>query len=242
MFKLDWKDIGVTTQMHRYLEKVKLTPSQRNEVTQAMEVLRDDEVKKTKVGDLARARRLLGELKVPATLALVARLRESGTLNPVVWAWHNDLTSTLGEALGAFVVSQDVAVGKRDLILEEWRKDGKRPLVISLGIGQAGIDLSATSTAIITEPDWTPAVLSQAEMRTFVPGGPDISTYYLLTDHPADMAVTQRLLKKVVAASAIGVPAADVDFEAFLDTAPDPKDAVNAWLDSVMEDNNDFIW
>jgi len=243
LYKLDWSDIGVTTQVHRHLERVKLSVPQTAMVTQALESVRTSDTI-TKIGDIARSRRLLGAFKLPAAVDLVLKLWSSGCRNPIVWVWHQDLLKQLGKMLpGSYVVGQHVATKRRDEILEEWRRDGSKPLVISIGIGQAGIDLSATNTAIFAEMDWTPAVLSQAEMRPFVPGGDDVQTYYLVTSHPADVAVSQRLLAKVAIASAVGVPAADLAFGAFLEEKVDNADAIIAdWLGRILEDTDDFTW
>jgi hypothetical protein len=69
-------------------------------------------------------------------------------------------------------------------------------------VAQVGIDLSHSHMPIFVEIDYTPAMVSQAEMRTFKPGQA-MNVTYIVADHFADRKIAQALFRKLEASSPV---------------------------------------
>jgi hypothetical protein len=236
-----WRDIATdAAPIHRAVRSVELTSGERTAIDE--EVKRVYGTQRPKIADLANLRRMLGERKVAVALQHLAELRAKGTTNPVVWCWHNELTDTMSKALDTpYVISSKIAPGKREQRLDEWRTKRDRPLVISIAIGQTALDLSASDTAVFVECDWTPAVVSQAEMRTYLAQRPSYVTF-LLTDHWAELQVVESLLSKLQVANHVGAPAGDATMAHVFERREAPEQSVAEWLDAVVAEEQEFVW
>jgi len=97
-------------------------------------------------------------------------------------------------------------------------------LVLTIGVGQVGIDLSKARHAIFSEISYTPTELDQARMRTFSPDRPMTETF-ILCDHAVDYRLVITILRKCDQGRDLGVPAAalevDILKEAFELEEPD---------------------
>lgn len=165
----------------------------------------------TTVGDLATLRRLLGEVKLQTAIDRAREFMENG--EPVViWVHHRAIGKRITKAVAnhAYLVLGETPVSDRDATLDAWRADPTGCLVISLGVGQTAIDLSHAAHAVFAEQDWTPAVVSQAEFRTFSPTRP-MTVEYLVADHLVDRKIVDALVEKVARAQRLGLSAAETD-------------------------------
>jgi hypothetical protein len=153
---------------------------------------------------LSTWRKLAGSHKIQRTVDLALQVDGPS----VVWTWHKDVAHEIGERFveasiesegehsrDAYVITGDMNPANRDLVLDEWRKTNSL-LVMTLAVGQAGIDLSHSTNTIFAEFDWTPAVIAQAEMRTYHMSRPMTATY-VTTGHPVEMGMLRSLMNKV---------------------------------------------
>ena len=157
---------------------------------------------------LARYRRLIGKTKVTATVELAERYLTAGQ-SVVVWTWHKDIANEIAAQLSrSFLITGDTPVHTREAIRIVWEHHEPSALVMTMAVGQAGIDLSAAPHAIFAELDFTPAVIAQAEMRTFSSSRP-MTVDYVVVDHWVEKKLVDTLNEKLRTADLIGVPAAD---------------------------------
>ncbi len=212
MLRRTWADVRADLPpTEREVRIIRLTEEQRRRVDFRAEEFRTSDATNT-IATLSRLRRALAEAKVE--LAADEALNVLCRGEPVVvWAWHKGPFETLRN-LFAFrgfqpiVVTGDVGQDERDRRLEEWRASKHRPLLATLAVGQVGIDLSHARTCIFCELDWTPAILGQAEMRTFSPVRP-MRAVYIATDHDVEAGIVDILRRKLSAADLMQVPAAE---------------------------------
>lgn len=152
-------------------------------------------------------------------LAVDLALRSTATPQPVVmWIWHRKVAAAIAKKLTVkkvpcFVVTGDDNLKARDLLMDAWRETTNGALIISIDVGQVGIDLSHAHHAIFVEIDWVPLRISQAEMRTFAPERP-MSADYLVLNHELDLALVAALQAKIDTGNAAGMAAAGSMFRA----------------------------
>lgn len=219
MLRRTWQDVQAhLPATERAVETAELPQGERFQIDLLAEQARGVLARKrVHVGELARYRRVVGLCKVEPAIDCARRFLGGG--EPVVlWTWHKDVARRIattihahadaGEAQHqpAFLITGDTPhPGK---VLDVWRAAPPAALVITLAVGQSGIDLSHARHAVFAELDWTPAVVAQAEMRTFSPARPGTVTY-IAVDHDVDRALAEALHEKCKLAQVIGTPAAE---------------------------------
>lgn len=165
------------------------------------------------IGHLARCREQLSHIKAPFAVDEAVRMLDRG--EPVViWTWHvglaEKITDYLTKALGdrAFLLTGDVAGPQRDEAIKAWNEHPAAALVCTMAVAQVGLDFSHARLAIFAEIDYTPAILAQAEMRTYAPTRP-MNVTYVVANHLIDQRIVAALTKKLDAANPLGVGAAN---------------------------------
>jgi len=213
MLRRTWADVRTDLPpIERSIEIADVPAKKTREIEMASEAIRKADSRRTLVGRLANYRRLVGAVKVAPTVELAERYLAAGE-SVVIWAWHRDVATMIMNQLidlrrGAFLVTGDTPDVQRGGTFAAWAQTSPAALVITMSVGQVGIDLSAARHCIFAELDWTPANVAQAEMRTFSPDQPMTATY-VVVDHETDRALVQALWQKCSLADAIGTPAAD---------------------------------
>lgn len=189
-----------------------LTPTQRREIDFAAENLRKSLYTNT-AGELARYRAAIGAAKVDTTVEYGMKiLRRNEPV--VVWAWHKPTARLLEEAFkqaGAktFLVTGDTTpIAKREALIEAWRQSEPAVLILTIAIGQVGIDLSHARYALIVEVDYTPALMEQTEMRVFNGVQPVFITY-IVVDHNSDRRMIDALGAKLARTRPLDLQAAE---------------------------------
>ncbi len=212
MLRRTWEDVaGELPATTRSVEFVELTVEQKYEIERDLEIKGSDT--RTLIGDQSRLREGLSRVvKGPTCVNLATQILDSNE-RVVLWTWHTKLAEELnvrlsGQGYTSFVVTGETTEKKRNSTLDLWRQTPASALIITLGVGQAGIDLSASSHAIFAEVDYTPAVMSQAEMRTFSSERP-MNVTYVISDHPIEMAIVKTLMRKCRMAAQTGLPTAE---------------------------------
>lgn len=171
-------------------------------------------------GYLATLRRKLAEVKIKPACEIAKRAALDGH-KVVLWIWHNEIGDKLTDALAkdwatlrTFRLQSTDSGLKRESIIDAFRQiDGPAFLVASMGVGGVGLDLSCSDYAIFVELDWTPAVLQQAEMRTFHMSRPHV-VVYLHADDPVETRLIEALDVKNSFAKALGLSASEIEREA----------------------------
>ncbi len=189
MLRRTWEDVSdELPKIDRSVEVLGISKADRRKIDSAVEQLQTTTDHKTYVGKMAQYRRLLGDLKVERAVDLAEELLRAE--EPVViWTWHVDTAERIVAEIQksgyeASMISGRQPQSVRDNRIDTWRLTNGA-LVVTLSTGQAGIDLSHARHCIFAELDWTPAVIAQAEMRTFSIARP-MTVTYLAVDHEAD--------------------------------------------------------
>jgi SNF2 family DNA or RNA helicase len=165
--------------------------------------------KSSTIGHLSRYREQLSHIKAPAVIAEATTMLDRG--EPVViWTWHVELAKKIAEELGerAFLLTGDVSGAKRDIAIAAWNAHPAGALVCTMAVAQVGLDFSHAHLAIFAEIDYTPAILAQAEMRTYAPTRP-MNITYVVANHLIDQRIVFALTRKLDAANPLGVGAAN---------------------------------
>jgi SWI/SNF-related matrix-associated actin-dependent regulator 1 of chromatin subfamily A len=204
-------DLPPTT---RVLEPVELTGNQLAALeAAAMKVTLAGDFKDMNAGYLSTLRRQLASAKVGP--AVEAALRAAGDGHKVVlWTWHKAVGEKVVQELGSeypvWHLRAEDSFRCRDEYVQAFRNEpGPGFLVANMAIAGVGIDLSCSDYAIFVELDWTPAVVYQAEMRTFHISRPHCVVYFY-TDDPVESQLIEALDVKNQFASAIGVGTGDI--------------------------------
>jgi hypothetical protein len=141
----------------------------------------------TVAGHLASLRRRLSTVKIKPAIEIAERAMQDGH-KVVLWVWHKDVGAKFAQAFtesGTCDVFQLRGEDNADVRTQQVSgfRSTTRPAVMIAGIAVAGvaIDLSCSDYAIFAELDWTPAMVYQAEMRTFSLARPH-AVVYLYTD------------------------------------------------------------
>lgn len=116
----------------------------------------------------SKLRMAIGRAKVHPTVEFIDTIPESEKV--VIWTHHHEVAEAITDKLrprgGVARLHGRMASAKRRAQLAYF--DNKaRFIVVSLEAGGVGIDLSASRIAVFAELSWTPAILAQAERRTY---------------------------------------------------------------------------
>jgi SWI/SNF-related matrix-associated actin-dependent regulator of chromatin subfamily A-like protein 1 len=165
-------------------------------------------------GYLATLRKRLTAVKIRPACQIAERAALDGH-KVVLWVWHNEigerLTAALSTAWPAFRLQSSDSGLKRESVIDAFRQvGGPAFLVASMGVGGVGLDLSCSDYAIFVELDWTPAVVQQAEMRTFHMSRPHV-VVYLHADDPIETKLIAALDVKNGFANALGLGSGDIE-------------------------------
>jgi hypothetical protein len=199
---------------------IELDTDQRYEVDLAAAGLMDGAAQ-LDVTVLAHYRQAVGRFKVGYTIERV----RAYPAPIVVWVWHKEIAKQIVTALRAggrecFVMTGADNAVKRARTIEAWNASSDAVMVATMAVGQVGIDLSHARCAIFTEIDWTPAVLSQTEMRVFHPDEERLIVYPQLA-HEIDQKLLETILTKITRGQALGMAAVG---SSFAEMAHDPEE------------------
>jgi len=230
--------------IERTVELASLSAADEREIDFAAEQAREAGRRKVFAGELARYRRLLGRVKVGAAVESARRFLDAGE-GVVVWAWHRDvaqdITAKLSETGPVWCITGKTPQDERARAISAWRAAQPAALVATLAVAGVGVDFSAARHAIMVETDYTPAIVSQGEMRTFSPLRP-MSVTYIAADHIVDRKLVEVLCEKCRLGQQVGAAAAETALELLAaafgmsDPAATPEEGdltrlMTAWLE-----------
>jgi len=149
---------------------------------------------------LAKVRKETALAKVPWCVRFADELL-SEQEKVVIFAWHKEVVAKLAEGLAAYhpvIITGETPVEERELAVKAFQHDPKTRVFIGnmLAAGQ-GLTLTAASTVVFAELDWTPANLSQAEDRCHRIGQVDnVLVYHVVVDGSIDAKEVVTIIDK----------------------------------------------
>ena len=189
--------------------------------------------------NLASYRRTVSSIKLSTVLAEVEKVVERGE-PAVVWTWHKDFAEKILKKLDekgivGCLINGDIAILEREKRMAEWRARSNAVLIATMAVAGAGIDLSHARIAVFAEIDYTPAVLGQAEMRTFSPLRA-MDVLFVVANHLVDQRIVRSLVGKLSASDPLGVAAAIDAIDALRDAVlgPDEEGDLDRLLDNLL--------
>lgn len=158
---------------------------------------------------VSQVRKTLGLSKVKATVKYVMNLLEDSTTEDnekiVVFAYHTDVITALKESfthakIECGVITGSTSMSTRQTLINRFqdKKDTLQVLVVNILAGGVGITLTAASTEVFAELDWTPANIQQAEARCHrISQTRDVNVTFMLGENSLDTAIFDTLIEKL---------------------------------------------
>jgi SNF2 family DNA or RNA helicase len=116
-------------------------------------------------GELATARRELGEAKAASIVEYVEELINEGLSKIVVSAWHRSVLAYLRDklaALGLVYMDGSTSSGRKQMVVDQFQTDDSIKIILGqmLPLGE-GWTLSVAQDVVLAEPDWVPGKNAQ---------------------------------------------------------------------------------
>lgn len=152
--------------------------------------------------EMAIIRRELAEAKAPKVVEHIKAMLEDGDVEKVViFAHHKSVVKILCEGLrefGVVSVTGETAMEDRQSAVDGFQgRAAVRVFVGNIKAAGVGLTLTASSTVIFAELDWTPANMSQAEDRCHRIGQKEsVLVQHLVFDGSLDSIIAKRLIAK----------------------------------------------
>lgn len=238
MIRRTWEELMPDLpETRREIISLPITENVEREIEIACLSLRQEAQRVIPVGELARLRRVIARQKVEAAVDAASKVQ--GPV--VVWTWHKDTAGEIAEHFmhgrACFTITGETAQTLREVRLDGWRRCPTGVLVATMGCAQAGVDLSHAADAVFAEIDWTPAVLGQAEFRTFSPERP-MRVTYITINHHVEQTIVDTLRKKLHVADLVGMPAADTALDVIRKSFADDGGDLDRLKQAVLGKSN----
>lgn len=150
---------------------------------------------------ISRLRHELGLAKVDKSAEFIENILEQEN-KVIVFAHHQDVIDLLAEKLkdyGVVTLTGSTDTNRRGEIIRRFQEDDSvRVIVASIRAASEGITLTASSTVVFVEFDWTPGRMLQAEDRAHRVGQKDnVSVYWLAVQDTIDEMLLSKILEKL---------------------------------------------
>lgn len=150
---------------------------------------------------ISKLRHELGLAKVDKSAEFIENILEQEN-KVIVFAHHQDVIDLLAEKLkdhGVVTLTGSTDTNKRGEIVRRFQEDDDvRVIVASIRAASEGITLTASSTVVFVEFDWTPGRMLQAEDRAHRVGQKDnVSVYWLAVQGTIDEMLLSKILEKL---------------------------------------------
>jgi SWI/SNF-related matrix-associated actin-dependent regulator of chromatin subfamily A-like protein 1 len=152
-------------------------------------------------GELAKLRSAIGRAKAAPAAGFVQELLEEDDGKVIVFAHHRAVMDTLEAKLaehGVARIDGSTSLSKRmEAIAAFQSPSGPRVFLGQIMACGTGINLTAASTVVMAEYEWTPGVNEQAEDRAHRIGQKNaLQIFYLVVDKTVDVNVVDALCRK----------------------------------------------
>lgn len=150
--------------------------------------------------EMAKVRHELATAKIPSVIKHIGRLFDEGCEKLICFAHHKDVIEAIHKEFKDTSVTffGETAYEDRQPAVDAFQTDPKIKLFIG-GITAAGVGLTLTaaSTAVFAELDWTPSTVTQAEDRAHRIGQKDaVLIQHLVYDGSLDAHMAKMLVEK----------------------------------------------
>jgi len=150
-------------------------------------------------GNLAKIRSEQGLLKVSSVSEFCKNLLEEET--PIVlFAYHREFIRQLAEALNEFkpvIITGDTDAKERFENVKAFQEGKTNFFIGQITAAGTGITLTRSSTVVLGELDWSPAVISQAVDRCHRIGQKDtVNVYYFVVKDSLDEKIANVIIDK----------------------------------------------
>lgn len=167
------------------------------ELQMALQQLREWNI--ARMGQISRVRHNTALLKVPYVVEQLSNIVEQ-TGKAICFAHHRDVAEKIRYAFpGRSVIFYGgMSANEKHKAAEDFQKDPETSLFVG-GISSAGqgITLTASSTVVFAELDWTPANLTQCEDRAHRIGQQDnVLVQHLVIDGSIDSLMAGKIVEK----------------------------------------------
>lgn len=147
--------------------------------------------------EMAEARALLAQSKIPALLEMVEGF-EASEEPLIVFSAHLAPIEALAKREGWAVIHGGVANETRTEIVAKFQRGELKGIGITIKAGGTGLTLTRASNEIFVDLEWNPADNTQAEDRAHRIGqeAESVNIIRLVADHPLDARIFELLTKK----------------------------------------------
>ena len=146
--------------------------------------------KPTVVGELAKIRRMVGEIKAPLAVEYAKELLDGGLECLVIFAHHKAVVAALEEGLAEYGVVKivgETGSDEREQAKLDFQAGKGRVFLGSIGAAGVGLTLTRATHTLFCEIDWVPGNLAQAEDRTHRVGQKgNVTSEYLIFEGSID--------------------------------------------------------
>jgi SWI/SNF-related matrix-associated actin-dependent regulator 1 of chromatin subfamily A len=150
---------------------------------------------------ISEIRRETGRAKLDAAISFIREQSEGYSEKIVIYAHHLDALETLQSAFEprSVLITGQTPLKTRQQALDAFQNDPDvRYFIASTQAVGVGITLTASSHVIFVEPDWTPAVLEQAEARLHRIGQQNsVLAQYLVLENSLDERIFAAVHEKM---------------------------------------------
>jgi len=151
--------------------------------------------------EISAARKALALAKVPKVIEHATELLEDGVRKLVIFGHHKEVISRIVDGLKAYnpvVLVGDTSMDDRQAAVDSFQTDPDvRVFVGSIRAAGVGLTLTAASTMVYAELDWTPGIVSQSEDRCVRIGQKEmVLIQHLVFDDSLDSHLAKVLVEK----------------------------------------------
>lgn len=151
--------------------------------------------------EISAARKALALAKVPKVIEHSIELLEDGVRKLVIFGHHKEVISRIVDGLKAYnpvVLVGDTSMDDRQAAVDAFQTDPNvRVFVGSIRAAGVGLTLTAASTMVYAELDWTPGIVSQSEDRCVRIGQKEmVLIQHLVFDDSLDSHLAKVLVEK----------------------------------------------
>ncbi len=194
------------TEKHREVIRVTIDPTHLHSYEEcekdlAAAIIKNPELLELKRFDfLSHIRQAVGLCKIEAAAVWLEKfLASSNDGKIIVFAHHAAVRQELTRRFAGDVValSADISAQERAKRVQEFQSGTKRIFLTSPRIGGTGLTLTAASTVLFVELDWTAAAMLRAEDRAYRIGQTrDVRVIYLFADDTIDGFILSLINRK----------------------------------------------
>lgn len=162
------------------------------------------------IGELAKVRHELADLKVPYVIDFVKNILENSESKEkvVVFSYHRSVAKSLYEGFSEYnpvVITGETKGDDREKYIKDFQeKEDVRIFIGNMAATGVAITLTQAHFCVFAELDWTPAVVQQSEDRLHRIGQENtVWVYYVVANDSIDSKIAKMIVEKQEAADEI---------------------------------------